>query len=696
MLVLHAIWLPASDAQPAHLALWGESGAAQTAAGRRGPARHPFSAPPQALSAALGLTAAEESVLTLRLPTIGKWPQPSRAFLLSDTPTGKVKLKAWTVPAVRLTAADSLSALINLPGPDDDTPGLELGADARFWQAAARWALELLAGQKFKPTLEPLDGERCLARWEPTLDAAEDQARLDQLARAMPPAARAAADDTIAPRAMVLGFVNTVVDAFCRANAALAPRRKRLRPSPGERWLQALSAENPELNLPPAFIEQYQAWSQPAEAGAGNFRLCFRLDPPETKFTDDIVVPKARAEDWLVRYFLQAHDDASLLVPAEAVWRSRGSALTFLNRKFDAPQEKLLAGLGLAARIFTPIENSLRQARPEGCALDAQGAYDFIREAALLLQSSGFGVLLPGLSTKLGVRVKLRPATPKKAPKGGVASLTLERAVQFDWELALGDQPLTHAEFEKLAELKVPLVQIRGQWVEVRPEQLQQALDFLEQRQTAGELDLDEALRLALAPEPAAGLPIVQVETEGWLGEMLAQMADQAKLKPLPAPPAFVGTLRHYQVTRVLLAGVPAAVWPGRLPGRRHGPGQDAADHRLSPPERGQRAGNGHKPALVVCPTSVVSNWAHEVARFAPGLRVLVHQGAAREKDGFARQAAEHDLVVTSYALLHRDEARLKDVAWEPSSWTRPRTSRTPRPSRPKPRAIYRPSTGWR
>ncbi len=674
MLILHTVWLTAGEARAAHLALWGESGPELTATGRRGLAHHPFSAPPQALAAALAVTgpaaAAEESMLTLRLPTVGKWPQPSRSFLLGDAPTGKVKLKAWTVPTVRLAPRDSLAALINLPGQSDETPGLELGADARFWQAAARWALELLAGQKFRPTLAPVEsdrGERCVARWQPVLDAVDDQSRLDQLARAMPPAARAAAADdaAAAPRALLLDFLNTVIDAFCRENVALAPRRKRARPSLGERWLQALSAEDAKLDLPPAFLEQYQAWSQPAEAGAGNFRLCFRLDPPETKFTDDVVVPKARAQDWIVRYFLQAHDDASLLVPAEAVWRSRGSALTFLNRKFDEPQEKLLAGLGLAARIFTPIEDSLRQGRPEGCALDAQGAYDFIREAALLLQSSGFGVLLPGLSTKLGVRVKLRPATPKKAPKGGVASLTLERAIQFDWELALGDQPLSHAEFEKLAELKVPLVQIRGQWVEVRPEQLQQALDFLNKRQMDGELALAEALKLALAPEPAAGLPIVQVETEGWLGDMLGQMANQAKLRSLAPPPGFIGTLRHYQVTGFSWLAFLRQFGLGACLADDMGLGKTPQTIAYLLQQRGQRAGNGHKPALVVCPTSVVSNWAHEVARFAPQMRVLVHQGAAREKDEFVRQAAKHDLVVTSYALLHRDAARLKDVAWD-------------------------------
>src|SRR5579859_7991237 len=374
MLVLHAIWLPALDAQAAHLALWGESGHEQAPAGRPGRAQHPFSAPPQALAAALRLAelkvSAEEAALTLRLPTVGKWPQPSRAHLLADAPTGKLKLKVWSVPALLVAPRDSLAMLLNLPGPDDDTPGLEIAADARFWQAAARWTLELLAGQRFQPALEPLDGERCLACWQPVLDADDDRARLEQFVTVMPPAARAAALDDFSSRALLLDFLNTVVDAFCRANAAHTPRRKRARPSDGERWLQALGAEDSGLELPEPFIEQYQAWSQPAQTGAANFRLCFRLDPPETKFTDDVVVPKARAQDWLVRYFLQAHDDASLLVPAESVWRSRGSALTFLNRKFDEPQEKLLAGLGLAARIFTPIEDSLRQARPEGCALD--------------------------------------------------------------------------------------------------------------------------------------------------------------------------------------------------------------------------------------------------------------------------------------------------------------------------------------
>ena len=68
-------------------------------------------------------------------------------------------------------------------------------------------------------------------------------------------------------------------------------------------------------------------------------------------------------------------------------------------------------------------------------------------------------------------------------------------------------------------------------------------------------------------------------------------------------------------------------------------------------------------PTLVVCPTSLVTNWAAEAARFAPGLRVLVISGPQRHKL-FAR-VPEHDLVVTSYALLRRDIGHYRDHAFD-------------------------------
>jgi superfamily II DNA or RNA helicase len=62
------------------------------------------------------------------------------------------------------------------------------------------------------------------------------------------------------------------------------------------------------------------------------------------------------------------------------------------------------------------------------------------------------------------------------------------------------------------------------------------------------------------------------------------------------------------------------------------------------------------KPALIVCPTSLVTNWAEEAQRFVPHLKVLPLSGSDRHsKWGDLPQA---NLVVTSYALLRRDVAR--------------------------------------
>lgn len=67
--------------------------------------------------------------------------------------------------------------------------------------------------------------------------------------------------------------------------------------------------------------------------------------------------------------------------------------------------------------------------------------------------------------------------------------------------------------------------------------------------------------------------------------------------------------------------------------------------------------GRLQQPALVVVPTSLLHNWQSEAARFTPGLRVLVLHGAERAAS-FDR-IGEHDLVLTTYPLVWRDEAAL-------------------------------------
>ncbi len=67
-----------------------------------------------------------------------------------------------------------------------------------------------------------------------------------------------------------------------------------------------------------------------------------------------------------------------------------------------------------------------------------------------------------------------------------------------------------------------------------------------------------------------------------------------------------------------------------------------------------KEAGRLDRPALIVMPTSLVHNWCEEARRFAPSLRVLSLHGAQR-KTRFD-EIAQHDLILTTYALLWRDQ----------------------------------------
>ncbi|WP_051786259.1 DEAD/DEAH box helicase [Endozoicomonas numazuensis] len=66
------------------------------------------------------------------------------------------------------------------------------------------------------------------------------------------------------------------------------------------------------------------------------------------------------------------------------------------------------------------------------------------------------------------------------------------------------------------------------------------------------------------------------------------------------------------------------------------------------------------KPSLVVCPTSLLHNWAREAQRFTPNLNVHIHHGTRRESE-----AIQHaDLVLTSYGVVQRDYKELSETTF--------------------------------
>ncbi len=161
----------------------------------------------------------------------------------------------------------------------------------------------------------------------------------------------------------------------------------------------------------------------------------------------------------------------------------------------------------------------------------------------------------------------------------------------------------------------------------------------------------------ALDAATLAGLEGMGLEPPPDLAELSAKLKDFSGIEPVKPPVGVNATLRDYQ-----LAGFH---WMQFL--ARHGLHGILADdmglgktlqtltHILTEKVSGHSRG---QPVLVVAPTSVVPNWLAEARKFTPDLRVLVLNGPERKK--YHRSIPHADLVLTSFALLHRDIEKLR------------------------------------
>jgi len=184
-------------------------------------------------------------------------------------------------------------------------------------------------------------------------------------------------------------------------------------------------------------------------------------------------------------------------------------------------------------------------------------------------------------------------------------------------------------------------------------------VDLLLERREAGPWTLSDwdATRLAGLAADGRGW---QVEGDAGL-RRIAERLIRAGTPPPVAPPAGLGlTLRPYQLHGLAWLQYLRAQGLGGILADDMGLGKTA--QTLAHVLLEKQSGRLDRPALAVLPTSLLFNWLAEARRIAPALRVLVLQGAERQRH--FNQLAAFDLVLTSYPLLWRDVAPLSAQPW--------------------------------
>ncbi|MEH1770546.1 MAG: DEAD/DEAH box helicase [Nostoc sp.] len=623
---------------------------------------------------------------------------PVHSASLGENPDSPQYLQPWRVEGFCLNPSEAVKFLAAVPLNAAKGEDAFLGGDLRFWSQVARWSLDLISRCKFLPTIDRQSNGVFAAKWQVLVDSAIDGTRLEKFSATMPlvcrtyqeglgtgdwglgteeefsqspipnPQSLSYVNFPIEPQELLLGFLNSTIDAQVREMAGSQPTSL---PGGVRQWLQALTSASHTVNADAIEVERLEAalkaWTMPLQSQLTLktlFRTCFQLRSPESGETD-----------WTLAYFLQAADDPEFLVDAATIWNNPVERLVYQNRTIDQPQETFLRGLGVASRLYPAMSGdkaqsayapSLETEYPQSSRITPIQAYEFIKAVAWRLEDSGLGVILPpSLANREGWANRLGLKITAETPKGKQGRLGLQSLLNFQWQLAIGGQTISKAEFDKLVALNSPLVEINGEWVELRPQDIKTAQTFFTTRKDQMALSLEDALRLSTGDTQAIEkLPVVSFDASGALQELIGALNNNQAIAPLPTPAGFKGQLRPYQER--------GAAWLSFL--ERWGLGACLADDMglgktvqfiaflLHLKEQDAL----ENPTLLVCPTSVLGNWEREVNKFAPSLKILQYHGDKRPKGkAFLEAVKKHDLIVTSYSLLHRDIKSLQSVSWQ-------------------------------
>ena len=302
-------------------------------------------------------------------------------------------------------------------------------------------------------------------------------------------------------------------------------------------------------------------------------------------------------------------------------------------------------------RLFPAFDRSSVQRRGR-VALSQDEAWDFMTKVGPTLAAVGFDVRVPSLSRRKA-RPSLRLFTESTGSVVGAHQLS-----NVAWSVLFDDVELTAADIARLARQARPLVQSRGQWVEVDRVDLEKAAAALAERESMTQLTGAEILRQSLGLDGSGLSGGVVVHGDSWANDIVKR-AGEATAEPVTQPDGFVGELRTYQAEALGWIGFLEAAELGGCLALDMGLGKTPTV--LAHLARSSREGN----ALVIAPAAVVGNWAAEAARFAPLLRVLVHHGASRSEAGkLASEIAAADVVITTYATAVRDIDALSGTTW--------------------------------
>ncbi len=342
---------------------------------------------------------------------------------------------------------------------------------------------------------------------------------------------------------------------------------------------------------------------------------------------------------------------------------------TPLSELFENNDSRLLSIMSVLNGIadgFKPLDAYLERRASEPILMRGAELLDFLQDCLKKLQLFGIQTEIPKNLLNIG-----KPK-PKMRLQGSMSfgAFTAGDLLDFDWEIAIGDENISAKEFLELAEQADGLLKYKSSYVQITEQDLQSIRDKIEGKSSdsakKAATSADEILEEDSVPEITQA-KLVQACFTGECDNIPVEMASDFKQQfdawraetDIPLPANLNATLRPYQMRGYSWMYKNLEIGFGCILADDMGLGKtlQVITFLLKMKQEGKFA---EKKAIVVMPAGLLCNWQVEIKKFAPELTFFAYHGGRRDLQKFSA-----DVLLTTYATFRKDFAELDKHEWQ-------------------------------
>lgn len=369
-------------------------------------------------------------------------------------------------------------------------------------------------------------------------------------------------------------------------------------------------------------------------------------------------------QQWLQRFYLSARDFVPVLKVEEAepdfllsFWvedKTKPLApLTslsdlFTKKKHAERRIKILQDMASLEEFLPEIRIAVSSKGKKAIRLDSESFVQVLSNTLPALELIGIRILLPKALQRIArpqASLELSEFGNKHAAK---TYLDLREMLTFRWQVAIGDQMMGSQDFLQQVKNLRGLVKIQESYVLIDEKEMKALLKKLE---NPPQLNANDLLKSGLS-EQYEDHP---VHLSKKARKLIRQLIEQEEIPP---PTTLQATLRPYQERGFGWLYKNDRIGFGSILADDMGLGKtlQVIAFLTQLMQEGQLQ---KRKAIVVVPTTLLTNWEREIAKFSPELRTTIFHGPGRQLD---LEAGE--VILTSYGVARSDEGLLGKIKW--------------------------------